>query len=116
MSKDYEDLISAQVVLNPAGISTAASVIAEFDRAGFRTGPLIANSFSIEASREHFEKFFRVVVQRGARGGVLVTEPGAQSPLGLQLPLGALPPNVRTKVLTILFSAPPAFGPTGTFA
>jgi len=116
MGKDRENLVSAQVVLNPAEVSTAADVIGNFSQAGFRTGPLVANNFSIEASKEHFEKFFGVTLQPAARGGPRVVEPRAHSSPGLELPLSALPPNVRAKVSAILFSAPPSFGPTGTFA
>ena len=117
MSNDPENLVSAQVVLSPAGVSAASDVIANFAQAGFRTGPLVVNNFSIEAPKKHFEQYFHVTLEHGPRGGVRTAQAGG-APLGqeLQLSLKALPPHVRSKVETILFTEPPAFGPTGTFA
>jgi hypothetical protein len=116
MSNEHSNLTSAQVVLGPQGVASAADVIAAFVQAGFRTGALVANNFSITASQEHFERYFQVRLEFGTRGEMKGVHSSHRSAQGLQLPVEGLPPDLRSKVQMILFSPPPAFGPTGSFA
>ena len=116
--------ISAQVILKPkAGQMPAAESItaenlesfmpdanlaattrAHFESLGFEIGELVANSFSITASRKTFEQHFHAKIE--------VTEQHTALKGGnLELPISTLPKDVRSSITAVSFSAPPDFGP-----
>jgi hypothetical protein len=77
-----------------------------FTAAGFGVGPMVGLSFSITAPRSRFAAIFGV-----AQGGADWTG-GAGVSTGLELPLAALPPDVRDLLESVAFTPPPDFGPT----
>jgi len=130
MSMDPGRQASAQVVLRsaagdvpgPAAAITAASlaqylpaahqaaaVQQTFREAGFETGELVGNSFSITAAPERFEAFFGARLDQGVSGGLRVLREGggAQD----ELPLDRLPPHVAAPIATVALVPPPEFGP-----
>jgi hypothetical protein len=131
MSLQPQQVIAAQVVLRaasgkaPGGYSiitaenlkefapseeAAARVKVAFSIAGFETGPLVGNSFSITAPAGTFEKVFQTELRYQEHGGIeSVREDGSTS---LELPLGALPPSIASSVASVTFTPPPDFGPT----
>ncbi len=96
--------ISAQVILKPAVLQDAFSVVDMFRRAGFIAGPLVANNFSITAPAPLFEKYF------GA-----ASEQASSARQQSELPLDGLPPETRNAVEAVVFTKPPDFGPGGNY-
>lgn len=116
--------VSAQVVLKPkrgrlpAGTTptsanlesflpdakSAAAARARFKELGFEPGDLVANSFSITASRTAFERTFGTQLHRIDHR--LALEDG-----GLEFPLETLPEELRRYIEAVTFSTPPDFGP-----
>ena len=116
MNQSAENMQSAQVVLRPAsgrrleGARITAETLAEyapspdaagramqaFAAAGFQTGPMVGNSFSITAPASTFERMF-----------------GVRPPVAeLNLPHDRLPPSIANDVEAVVFVPPPDFGPT----
>jgi hypothetical protein len=123
---------AAQVVLTPA-VDPQAQIAANigallpprerservklaFGALGFRTGPVVGNSFSIEGDRGLFERTFHTRLSRDERGSVSIErgsvsiEHAAPSE-PTSLPLDRLPKELREALAAVLFSQPPAFGP-----
>lgn len=118
-------LLAAQVVLNSAPVDAQSAVAARhstpaagstsaatqaFAALGFRVGPVVGHSFSIEALARQFESSFGLAIERQADGSI-VTRADPATPLS-ELPLHRLPPALRAAVRSVLFSKPPDFGPT----
>ena len=82
-----------------------------FANLGFRVADLIGNSFAIEAPISHFNEVFGVELHAGRDGAIRVR--GAEEKSSLELPVAALPDDVRGLVRTVTFSEPLAFGPSG---
>jgi hypothetical protein len=80
-----------------------------FARAGFGVGDPVGIAFSVEAPRSRFERFFATTVGPAEQGGFGAFEGGRGQ---RELPLSALPPPVRERVVAVTFE-PPAelFGP-----
>jgi hypothetical protein len=92
-------LYSAQVVLNSLGLQNARSVMDQFTAAGFRIGPAVGISFSIEGARNVFENFFNTSPEDA---GTLASS--------TELPLDGLSSDLRHHLETVLFTRPPDFG------
>jgi hypothetical protein len=116
---------AAQVVLTPA-VDPQAQIAANigallpprerservklaFGALGFRTGPVVGNSFSIEGDRGLFERTFHTRLSRDERGSVSIEHAAPSEPTSL--PLDRLPKELREALAAVLFSQPPAFGP-----
>jgi hypothetical protein len=116
------ELLSATVLLRPAGGSSvadvaraetadqllpnpqlAAQVQAYFREAGFDVTAAVGPTFSIVGPRQLFEQTFSTRLEGDEREGVRTTE-GA-----LELPL---PPALGDAVEAVTFTPPPDFGPT----
>jgi hypothetical protein len=80
-----------------------------FARAGFKVGDPVGIAFSVDAPRSRFERFFATTVGPAEEGGFGAFEGGTGQ---RELPLSALPPPVRERVVAATFE-PPAelFGP-----
>ena len=98
-------MISAQVVLNAAGLLQAPRVRERFAAAGFQVGPLVGNSFSITGPVKLFERVFKMPAGGQGHQPFSVTE----------LPLSGLEPNLGEPIQTVLFTRPPDFGPGGNY-
>lgn len=113
------DLFAAQVVL--AGSDSEATrgaaqpdaqeaeIKRAFESKGFRTGPVVGASFSIEGSAKLFRDTFGVDMTYGADGSVRQKGKGTR-PVE-DLPLSKLPQALRRNLKSVLFSSPPDFGP-----
>jgi hypothetical protein len=131
MAQRDHDVISAQVILRPAGgqrVENAADVRAEtigryqpsadsvaavrqaFASAGFQVGPVVGNSVSITAPVSTFETFFKIRLRRQDWGAVQIADASAGDEF--TLPLDALPPPLPEHVAGVIFTPPLAFGPT----
>jgi hypothetical protein len=93
-------LKSSQVVLNSLGLHRARWVMDQFAAAGFRIGPAVGISFSIEAPRNVFENFFNIRPEDAGKLLVSSTE----------LPLDALSADLRQHLETVLLTRAPDFG------
>jgi hypothetical protein len=89
--------------------SAARDVQRAFEAKGFKTGPVVGFSFSIEGSADLFRQAFGVDPMQAPDGTVRDRSRKARR-LEL-LPLDRLLPALRTRVKRVLFSSPPAFGP-----
>jgi hypothetical protein len=80
-----------------------------FARAGFEVGNPVGIAFSVEGPRSSFERYFATTVGPATEGGFGAFEGGTGQ---RELPLSALPPPVRERVVAVTFE-PPAelFGP-----
>lgn len=129
-AEDREQVVSAQVVLAPAGgkrVDEPAKITAEsideyrpspdavteakrfFRDAGFEVGHMVGNSFSVTASHGTFERVFQSKL-RNAEGIVRVVNGDAGEVY--ELPLGVLPTSISRDLLAVSFTPPPDFGPT----
>ena len=81
-----------------------------FGALGFKIGPCVGNSFSIEGSKALFKTHFDVRLKPRVDGGGISFEGPAGTGSG-PLPLHALPATLRPQVQAVLFTEPPAFGP-----
>jgi hypothetical protein len=117
-------LLSAQVVLKPQSgpsladatpttenielllpdIKGAAVARAKFKELGFEVGELVANSFSITATRNTFERVFHTQLHRSENRFTLKDN-------SLEFPLEKLPENLGQRINAVTFSTPPDFGP-----
>jgi hypothetical protein len=90
---------------DPAVVSTLMTFLGHY---GFDVSEAVGISFSITAPRSRFESFFgtpaHIAQERGLK--TVSTEQG------LELPLAALPEELRGYVDAITFTPPPDFGPT----
>lgn len=126
------ELVSAQIAVQAAsgkslidGTAVTSENIAEhlpapeifeaaqrkFKQLGFEVDNAFGNSFSITAPVSTFEKVFKVKLQREDRGGVKAK--AGRAAAVYELPLEALPKELRQHVVAATFSPPPDFGPTG---
>jgi hypothetical protein len=105
--------VSAQVLLNPAGLSSSLDIVNWFQRAGFDVGPLLAKSFSITASPETFEHRLGVHLETTPEGQVYVA--GKSGPAKYELPLDRLDATIAGGVELIVFTPLPDFGPGRDF-
>jgi hypothetical protein len=123
--------VSAQVILAPAsgrrdaGAAITAqnidqfrpsedavsAVQAGFARAKFEVGTLAGNSFSITGTVKQFDDVFKTKLRKDTRGAL--TARSRPNTYTLELPLDALPEDLRKHLVAVTFTAPPAFGPTG---
>lgn len=108
--------IAAQVVLSATGRQDTQRVLLAFQALGFQTGALVGGSFAIEADIQGFSQVFGVTPTMGSDGrisiGTAVADAGAAQGL---LPLTQLPASLQPLLSVVLFTPPPAFGPTGGF-
>jgi hypothetical protein len=100
---DNSNFLSAQVVLKPTSAAAAQPVMDAFRQAGFAVGDRVANNFSITAPVATFENYFRVQLEAALRSAAH------------ELPLDALPRQIRNEIARVLFSAPIDFGPGAHF-
>jgi len=113
--------ISAQVSLSPVGFTHVREVTEALTRAGFditeadyhRIQDLSANDFSITANQRLFQSYFRVELDVSRTGGVRVR--GCSGEATYDLPLEALPAELRDKIDRVFFTRLPDFGPTGNY-
>ena len=125
---EKSSLISAQVVLCSASKKsaggnitaanireflpqpeTASSVRKAFTAAGFETGAVVGNSFSITAPVDVFERTFGAQIRIERKRGI---ESVALESGSYELPLHALPRSLSENVEVVTFTPPPDFGPT----
>ncbi len=90
-----EPRTAALVILRPGA---GNDVRRFFSEAEFNVGPLVGESFSIEAPRELMESWFGDFAEREGTDA--------------ELDLGRLPPEVAGAVRAVATQAPPDFGPT----
>jgi hypothetical protein len=130
MSPKKDRLVAAQVVLRPASgkafdgqTAITAENIAEylpapqtvseaqraFAEAGFEVSPAVGMSFSITAPASTFEKVFKVKLLPDERGGVKARTKRGEP--GYELPLDALPNELKRHVVAVTFTPPPEYGP-----
>jgi len=106
LSAMNESLTSAQIVLKKT--SDYEKVRDFFEKAGFTTGPMVANNFAITAPLKTFESHFDTRLESTPQGGIqAIAEEGPS----LELQLESLPAAIRKRIETIIFSQPPDFGP-----
>lgn len=107
---------AAQVVLSASGQHETIRVLRAFQSLGFDTGGVVGGSFSIEAEGARYTEVFGVTLALRADGGVAIDVggPDADAAQGL-LPRRRLPAGLQPMVAAVLFTPPPAFGPTGGF-
>jgi hypothetical protein len=91
--------LSAQVILKPEALKSAALVAEALRKENFVVGPLVANNFSIEASPSLFGRYFGV----------------AHAGPPYELPLDGLPQVARQAIEAVIFTTPPDFGPGGKY-
>lgn len=89
------------------------TVSGAFRNLGFQTHRAVGNSFAIDAPRSTFERVFAAKLSVGADGAVTVAGAGGRRG-AFELPLQALPRDLRRAVRAVMFSEPPAFGPGGS--
>ena len=90
--------VSALVVMKPATDPQAVERARRFfEEQGFEVGPFVGTSFSIAAPRQRMDRWF---------GGFERLEGS-----GEELPLDALPADIRGTLHAVTTEAPPDFGP-----
>jgi hypothetical protein len=130
MSNHDTQKLSAQVILRPEGGKESPSperITSEnvhqlmpsgkdFEKArnyfadlGFEVAAGFANSFSITGDAKLFEKAFRAKLTTGEKQAVKAS--GEDQTESSQLPLGALPGDMKNIIEAITFTEPPDFGP-----
>ncbi len=92
-----EDRVAALVVLNEG--AGGERVRRWLEGEGFKVGPLVGISFSIEAPRPRMEETFAGFAEAELAQGER------------ELTLEALPEDVRSAVKAVVLEAPPDFGP-----
>jgi hypothetical protein len=90
---------------------TVNAAQARFQELGFEVANAFGNSFSITAPRGTFEKVFKVKLKHTDSGGVQAMSADAKE-ADYELPLDALPKDLKQNVEAATFSPPPDFGPT----
>lgn len=81
-----------------------------FATSGFELGLTVGNNFSITASLEMFERFFKVRLQ--LQKGAIIVSVRKDGTANYELPLASLPNEIKNLLIAITFTPPPAFGPT----
>jgi len=89
---------------------TVAQVSAGLRAIGFEVGKCVGNSFSITGTKQLFEASFQTELKEVAGGGLRFARGG------LELETEKLPPAFKAQIASIMFTAPPAFGPGATGA
>lgn len=90
--------------------AAAAEAQRFFSEAGFEVGGVVGNSFSITAPPRLFEKMFGVKIRLEENASVkALSADGVES---YELPVAALPEELRRDVAAVTFTPPPDFGPT----
>jgi hypothetical protein len=89
--------VSAQVVFERKEPDAVERVRRYFVRQQFQLGELVGTSFSISSPPERMEGLFRGFRRIEQRGG--------------ELPLDAIPAEVRGAIAAVVVDEPPAFGP-----
>lgn len=89
--------VSAQVVLERQAPDAVERVRRYFVRQRFQLGELVGTSFSISSPPERMEGLFPGFGLIEQRGG--------------ELPLDAIPADVRGVIAAVVVDEPPAFGP-----
>ena len=84
------------------GVASAAQ--SAFQRAGFETGPLVGVSFAITAPPETFDRFFKIEVQLNEDGTTVARR--GRTIVNTELPLDAVPAELRESVRTVTFEPP----------
>jgi hypothetical protein len=110
-------MIDGSVVISAANVADFApspeavrSVTAELRSKGFKIGPLVGISFSVEGTVRAFEEFFGTQIQLGKDGAYeFVTK---RKTHGHELSKEDLPGALRKYVTAVAFPLPPDFGPT----
>jgi hypothetical protein len=97
-------VVSAQVLIAPAGADRVEELRTAWCAAGFETGPALGGTFAITAPQRHFEQVFGTRLASDASGGVLASA-------RRELPLTHLRRPLRHGVALITFGRPPDFGP-----
>jgi hypothetical protein len=92
----------------PDQVARAQSSLA---RLGFSVGRAAGVGFSITAPKNVFEQVFQVRIVVEPNGLALL----ADAPQEFDLPLAALPDDLRQVVAAVGFQRPLDFGPTGSF-
>jgi len=131
MTSKNKQVVSAQVVLKPAGgrdTSSQTSVTAEnvhlhlpsaedfhkaqsyFTDLGFDVQHGFGNSFSITGSMALFEKAFKTQLSETEKGGIKALR--RDETKSVELPIDDLPKEMKKITTAITFSEPPDFGPT----
>jgi hypothetical protein len=106
---DARDATAGRLAAAPPSASVALRAVREFEALGFKVGPAVGHSFSIEGSTDLFRSTFGLALAYAPDGSVRQHSPQGE-PVGA-LPLAALPASLRGQLKLVLFSAPPAFGP-----
>lgn len=86
-----------QFAPDPGDAEAVARALAD---AGFSVGPVVGIGMSVSGPRDRFEEYFGVAVADAEDGGWVV-EGG-----GRELPLDALPDDVRERVHAVTFEPP----------
>jgi len=132
MNLGKKQIVSAQVVLQPASGKSSGAQIAitsenirdflpsqeavaitrkAFVEAGFEVSEVVANSFSITGPVSMFEKVLKTRLRRESESGA-VKAVRADGSATFELPLKGLPKEVAQVVEAVTFTPPPDFGPT----
>lgn len=104
----FENTTTANITARLPDASAAKGAVAHMKAAGFKCGPVVGTSFSIEGTASLFKKVFGGTIQENDRGYFYVDE--GKEP-ARALPVRGLPPAVRSVISTITFLEPPDFGP-----
>ncbi|MCW5966185.1 MAG: hypothetical protein KIT83_19260 [Bryobacterales bacterium] len=104
----FENTTTANIASRLPDASAAKSAVAHMKAAGFKCGPLVGTSFSVEGAASLFSKVFGGAIRENDRGYFHAEEGKEPS---RALPLRNLPPAVRSVISTITFLEPPDFGP-----
>lgn len=86
-----------QFAPNPSDAEVVARTLAD---AGFDVGPVVGIAMSVSGPRERFEEFFDIRAADAEDGGWVVAGGGRE------LPLEALPDDVRERVQAVTFEPP----------
>jgi hypothetical protein len=106
---DARSATAERLAAAPPSADVARRAAREFEALGFKTGPAVGHSFSIEGSADLFRSTFGLALVHAPDGSV--REQSAQGKPVSTLPLNGLPASLRSQLKQVLFSAPPAFGP-----
>ena len=132
MAPKEKKLLSAQIALRPASgkaFNAQTAITSEniadylpapetvtaaqkaFAEAGFEVSNPVGMSFSITAPASTFEKVFKVKLEIDDRGGIKEGDHKGKDQT-YELPVEALPTELRQHIAAATFSPPPDFGPT----
>ena len=86
---------------DPADAAVVAGIL---QAAGFRVGPVVGISMSIEGSPRLFNDFFGTEIMRADDGGWAAQ--GSNGSAGLELPMTGLPRQLQGRVAAVTFEPP----------